>query len=66
MRHTADIDNIKVSSRPAPTAEDIAEPQHAALIHREIRKGIDSGVSDNTIGDIWAEALRRAIDDKPN
>ncbi len=56
---------IEISSFAAPTREDIAqlaglsEAQRRALIEREIQKGIDSGISEMTMQDIWREALRR-------
>lgn len=65
MKAAADIDHIKISSFAAPTAEDIAvfesltDAQRAELIRREVQRGIDSGVSDKTMADVWSEALRR-------
>jgi len=65
MSSTADIDDVKISSWAAPTADDIAvfksltEAQRAELVRREVQKGIESGVSDKTMEDVWREALRR-------
>ena len=58
-------EEIEISSFAAPTAEDVAllerltESECKDLIAREIRKGIESGISETTMADIWAEALRR-------
>lgn len=62
---TTDIDRIKITSWAAPTPEDadilegLSDRQYRALLQREIQKGIDSGVSDKTMHDIWKEARRR-------
>ena len=59
--------DIEISSFAAPTADDIAlleslsDSQRKAVIAREIRKGIDSGLSEMTMEDIWAEALNRVM-----
>ena len=58
-------ETLEISSFAAPTAEDIArlerlsDSERSAVIAREIRKGIESGISETTMADIWAEALRR-------
>ncbi len=58
--------DIEISSFAAPTAEDIArlgrlpEAERRAVVAREIGKGIESGISDLTMEEIWAEAVQRA------
>ena len=59
--------DVKISSFAAPTAKDISlleglsDSQRKAVIAREIQKGIDSGVSEMTMEDIWSEALSRVM-----
>lgn len=62
---TGNIPDIDITSFAAPTAEDITrfesltDAQRRALIDREIQKGLDSGLSNRSMEDIWAEARRR-------
>jgi len=62
---------IEISSFAAPTREDIdrlnrlPEAEREAVVAREIQKGIDSGVSEMTMEDIWAEAVRRVAAKTP-
>lgn len=66
MSERVNIDDIKITSWAAPTAEDIAllesltDEQHNALLRREIEKGFSSGPADRSDKDaVWREALRR-------
>ncbi|WP_162901723.1 hypothetical protein [Breoghania sp. L-A4] len=65
MSKTLHIDDIEISSFAAPTANDIAvfdslnDEQYQALLVREIEKGLQSGISDATMEDVWQRALRR-------
>ena len=54
-----------ISSFAAPTPEDIArfealsEAERKALIGSELQKGIESGVSEMTMEDVWTEARQK-------
>lgn len=57
--------DVDIGSFAAPTPQDIARfealsgAERKALIDRELQKGVESGVSEMTLEDIWAEARRR-------
>ena len=57
---------VNISSWAAPSEEDLAvleslsDSEFSALLRLEIQKGIDSGISEATMTDIWQEARRRA------
>ncbi len=66
MTTDAETPEIEISSFSAPSAADIArlerlsEGRRKAVMAREIRKGIEGGISQMTMDGAWAEAMGRA------
>ena len=60
------VPDVNISSFAAPTEEDIAvfnalsDDEKRALLLAEIEKGRASGISERSMDDLWAEALRRS------